>query len=105
MNNYGWNETVMIQAAISNLKDLAIIWYNSLDDLNHTWSEWRELLVYSFPKQHFEERLIRGVKKIEKSMVQFYYEKLALIRSCGFFGDGSRSSNRRIKYNISLVFF
>lgn len=83
---YGWSEQTKIFAATSNLRGYAKTWYTGLNNLCHTWDEWKSLLAEAFPSERDYDTLLRKmldrVRRPQEDLLKYYYEKLALINAC-----------------------
>ncbi|KAJ8737072.1 hypothetical protein PYW07_000343 [Mythimna separata] len=90
---YGWDERTVIHFAMQKLQGLAKTWYESLNSLLFTWSEWQHKLRCAFPfDQNYGqslEEMLRRKSKFDEPLETYYYEKLALLNHCDI--DGKRA--------------
>lgn len=87
---YGWDDRTTIHFSMQKLQGLAKIWYQSLNTILYTWSEWQEKLLKAFPSeqnygQSLEEMLKRK-SRYNEPIENYFYEKLALINQCEITG-------------------
>ncbi|KAJ8912383.1 hypothetical protein NQ315_014751 [Exocentrus adspersus] len=61
-------------------------WFNSLNNINLTWNEWKDLIVRTFPEHHdFASVLRRQVNRTKlpwETWDEYYFEKCELLRAC-----------------------
>lgn len=88
---YSWNEPTMIYAATSHLKGFAKTWYDGLTNVNHSWVEWKGMFLGAFPTRTDCETLLPKMlerkKQPSEDMLQYLFEKLALITACELQGN------------------
>lgn len=87
---YGWNEREVIHFALPKLTGIAKTWYQGLDTVLYSWSEWKRKLIESFPcKDDYAELLMEMLAKrvrYGESLEHYYYSKINLINRCGIKG-------------------
>ncbi|KAJ8984471.1 hypothetical protein NQ317_006131 [Molorchus minor] len=90
-----WDEKMIIYVMQSRLSGLARDWYNSLDSYNLTWTQWKELILKSFPSKQDYARKLRALlsrKKLRiESWDQYYFRKMEMIRGCDISGKNAVS--------------
>ncbi|XP_072939863.1 uncharacterized protein [Epargyreus clarus] len=87
---YGWDDRTTTHFAMQKLQGLARIWYEGLNSVLFSWSEWREKLINAFPcEQNYGqalEEMLRRRSKINEPIEVYFYEKLALLSQCDIVG-------------------
>lgn len=87
---YGWDDKTTIHFSMQKLQGLAKTWYQSLNTILFTWSEWQEKLIKAFPsEQNYGQSLedmLRRKSTYNEPIENYYYEKLALINQCEITG-------------------
>lgn len=87
---YGWDDKTTIHFAMQKLQGLAKTWYESLDTILFTWTEWQEKLAHAFPfEQNYGQSLedmLKRKSKYNEPIEVYYYEKLALLNLCDIVG-------------------
>lgn len=87
---YGWEEREIIHFALPKLTGVARTWYQGLNTVLFSWTEWKRKLVESFPcRQDYAEILIEMLGKHARygeSLEQYYYAKINLLNRCGIGG-------------------
>ncbi|KAJ8713619.1 hypothetical protein PYW07_013989 [Mythimna separata] len=75
---YGWDERTVKHFAMQKLQGLAKTWYESLNSLLFTWSEWQHKLRCAFPfDQNYGqslEEMLRRKSKFDEPLETYYYE-------------------------------
>lgn len=75
---------------MQKLQGLAKVWYEGLNTILYTWSEWQEKLTAAFPcEQNYGqilEEMLRRKTKFGEPVENYYYEKLALLNQCDING-------------------
>lgn len=88
-----WSDELTSHYALAKLKGIAADWYNGLPSVNHTWSEWKLILVRAFPISENYPKLLRDMlsrmKKPSESYAEYYYSKLRLVSACGIEGKNA----------------
>lgn len=83
---YGWEDKEIIHYALPKLTGVAKSWYQSLPTMKHTWIEWKNKLIESFPiREDYAELLTEMLAKRVKygeSLEQYYYAKMNLLNRC-----------------------
>ncbi|CAK1554040.1 unnamed protein product [Leptosia nina] len=83
---YTWSDTVMAFYLQDKLRGQARKWYNRLDDYDHTWQEWKVLLLRAFPKHRdygsLLEEMMQRKKLPNESMTKYYQDKATLCFRC-----------------------
>ncbi|KAJ3650016.1 hypothetical protein Zmor_021729 [Zophobas morio] len=81
-----WDERIMVQHMHNRLDGVARNWYNDLLDYNHTWAEWKDLFMKTFPEHndfaHLLKTMIERKKQPDESWAVYYFDKVGLIRAC-----------------------
>ncbi|KAJ3651708.1 hypothetical protein Zmor_017728 [Zophobas morio] len=81
-----WDERIIVQHMHNRLDGVARNWYNDLVDYNHTWAEWKDLFMKTFPKHndfaHLLKTMIERKKQPGESWAVYYFDKVGLIRAC-----------------------
>lgn len=87
---HGWSDTAVSSFALENLRGVAKTWYDGLTTVDFSWTEWKEKLFEAFTDHTLlPEKLsimLARMKTRNESMMKFFFEKAALVRSCGFEG-------------------
>lgn len=82
---FHWTPEFTIAAALSKLKGFAKTWFNCLESWKYSWPEWKEKLIAAFPPRDYcqllEDMLARR-KLPDESYLQYYHEKMVLIKAC-----------------------
>lgn len=90
-----WDEHTKIYHMQNRLSGLARTWYNNLTAYTHTWDEWKNLLLRTFPVHHdfatTLKALVARVKDPKESMIQYYFGKLELLQACKITGKDAVS--------------
>ncbi|KAG5882023.1 hypothetical protein JTB14_023076 [Gonioctena quinquepunctata] len=65
-------------------------WYHSLTSYPSTWSEWKVLIVKTFP-DHVDyatvlRKMLNRTKQVDETMTNYYFSKLELLRTCQISG-------------------
>lgn len=81
-----WDDITKIYHMQSRLTGIAKSWYENLQSYNHTWDQWKEMIVKTFPEfNDFAstlKKLIFRVKLSNETMTQYYFAKMQLLRAC-----------------------
>lgn len=87
---YGWDERTVIHFAMQKLQGLAKTWYESLNSILYSWSEWQQKLISAFPfEQNYGQSLedmLKRKSRYNEPLEIYYYEKLALLNRCDIEG-------------------
>lgn len=87
---YGWDDKTTIHFSMQKLQGLAKIWYQSLNTILFTWTEWQEKLLKAFPcEQNYGQSLedmLRRKSRFNEPIENYFYEKLALLNQCEITG-------------------
>lgn len=87
---YDWNEREIIHFALPKLTGVAKTWYQGLNTVLYSWTEWKRKLIESFPcRQDYAELLTDMLAKRARygePLDQYYYSKINLINRCGITG-------------------
>lgn len=85
-----WDESLMIYNMQSRLAGLARKWHDNLPSYHMNWTEWKGLLMKTFPEhQDFAEmlrKLVLRQKMPEESWERYYFEKNELLSACDITG-------------------
>lgn len=85
-NIHGWDDQTKSYHLQDKLRGQARKWYNRLDEYDHTWEEWRQMLLRAFPKHrdyaNMLEEMINRRKLQNESMTKYYQEKVARCFRC-----------------------
>ena len=81
-----WDDVAAIYNMQARLTGMAKTWYHSLDSLNYSWAEWKQLIVKSFP-DHVDyatalNTMLNRKKLPEENMTSYYFSKMELVRTC-----------------------
>lgn len=91
----GWDDVATIYHMQSRLVGNAKTWYHSLTDYNHTWEEWKRLIIKSFPDHSDYATLLHTMlsrtKQPDETMTTYYFEKMELLRGCEIIGKNAVS--------------
>ncbi|XP_075161385.1 uncharacterized protein LOC142234183 [Haematobia irritans] len=91
----GWDERSKIFALQNKLKGLARSWFENLQSYVSTWTEWKNLVIQSFPDyRDFAEnlkRFVNRVKQPDETMANYYFEKKMLADVCKISGSDAVS--------------
>lgn len=83
---YGWDEKTLIYHMTGNLEGNALLWFGHQQDIDISWEEWKKRLADYFPASRgLAARLhdlVTTNKRREEKVLDFYYKKLALGKSC-----------------------
>lgn len=83
---YNWTELTKSFNLQSKLQGQARVWYNRLDSYDHSWEEWKSMLLKAFPRYHDYATLLDELTSRKKSsnetMTKYYQEKLAMCFRC-----------------------
>lgn len=87
---YGWTDEQTSHFALPKLTGYAKNWYEGLQSILMTWTEWQERLIRAFPSETnyaalLMEMLDRTLKPGE-SVDEYYYDKMILLNACGIKG-------------------
>lgn len=87
---YGWDDKTVIHFAMQKLQGLAKTWYEGLNSILFSWSEWQEKLLTAFPCEdnygQSLEDMLRRKSKISEPIEIYFYEKIALLNRCDIVG-------------------
>ncbi|KAH9632448.1 hypothetical protein HF086_014532 [Spodoptera exigua] len=90
---YGWDDKTVIHFAMQKLQGLAKTWYESLNSILFSWSEWQDKLIAAFPyEQNYGQSLedmLRRKSRPNEPIEVYFYEKIALLNQCDI--DGKRA--------------
>lgn len=83
---YNWSDEQTSHFALPKLTGHAQKWYQGLQTILLTWSEWQERLIRAFPSETnygvlLTEMLERRMR-IGESVDDYYYEKITLLNAC-----------------------
>jgi hypothetical protein len=85
-----WDENTIVQLMQNRLTGLARTWYDNLTDYTYTWSEWKALLVRTFPEHRdFADTFRRAIEREKlpnETMTQYYFGKMNLLQACKISG-------------------
>lgn len=83
---YNWSDEVKSFNLQAKLQGQARVWYNRLDSYEHSWEEWKAMLIKAFPRHHdyasLIEELMARKKLTSETMTKYYQEKLAMCFRC-----------------------
>lgn len=83
---YGWSERQTIHYALPKLVGVAKRWYEGLQSVLFTWSEWQAKLRAAFPAQENYGQMLADMidkrAKFGESLEDYFYDKMALINRC-----------------------
>lgn len=83
---FKWTETTTIYHMQARLRGTGRDWYDNLEDYQHSWEEWKALLLLNFPEPRNHavdmERMRARVKKPDESYEKYYFDKRSLLRPC-----------------------
>lgn len=87
---YNWTDRQTIHYALPKLIGLAKTWYQGLPTIKHTWLQWKDMLMESFPAiENYAELLTdmlnRRVRPGE-SLELYYFAKTNMLNRCRIFG-------------------
>ncbi|CAH2016886.1 unnamed protein product, partial [Acanthoscelides obtectus] len=90
-----WDDVTTIYHMQSRLGGMGRTWYHSLNSLNYTWLEWKELIIKTFP-DHIDyakalRKMLEKTKSHNESMTAYYFSKMELIRTCQIVGKNAVS--------------
>ncbi|KAJ8935218.1 hypothetical protein NQ318_012534 [Aromia moschata] len=73
----GWNEQTIIYHMQSRLSGLAKSWYNSLSDYDHSWEQWKQMIINAFP-EHRDfpstlKKMVARKKMHDESWTEYYF--------------------------------
>lgn len=82
----GWDEPTIIYHMQARLSGLAKSWYNSLNNYDNSWKQWKQMILDAFP-EHRDfpttlKKMISRKKLNEESWTEYYFAKNELLRSC-----------------------
>ncbi|XP_049875596.1 uncharacterized protein LOC126373483 [Pectinophora gossypiella] len=87
---YQWDDRETIYYALPKLVGVAKSWYQGLDTVLHSWTEWKKKLIESFPcREDYAELLTEMLsKKVRygESLEYYYYAKINLLNRCKIHG-------------------
>lgn len=83
---YGWDDAKRAYYMQARLDGSARKWYNRLENYDHSWEQWQDLLSRTFPRS-FEfsemlEELASRKKDPKEPMSKYFYDKLAMCHRC-----------------------
>ncbi|KAG5862457.1 hypothetical protein JTB14_010479 [Gonioctena quinquepunctata] len=86
----GWNDVTTIYHMQSRLSGMSRTWYHSLTSYPSTWSEWKVLIVKTFP-DHVDyatvlRKMLNRTKQVDETMTNYYFSKMELLRTCQISG-------------------
>lgn len=83
---YNWSDETKSFNLQSKLQGQARTWFNRLESYEHTWEEWKSMLIKAFPRYHdyatLLDELMNRKKLPGESMTKYYQEKLAMCYRC-----------------------
>lgn len=84
---YNWTDEQTAHYALPKLEGHAKKWYEGLQTILLTWTEWQDRLMKAFPSESnygalLSEMLDRRMK-IGESIDEYYYDKMLLLNACG----------------------
>ena len=96
----GWDDNTKVFHMQGRLVGLARKWYDNRPTYDLNWTEWKELLLKSFPEHQDYATAIRKMinryKKANESWEEYYFDKLELINACEIINQERRVlSDRR----------
>ncbi|CAG9138002.1 unnamed protein product [Plutella xylostella] len=78
---------------MQKLQGLAKVWYEGLNSILFSWSEWQTKLINAFPcEQNYGQALedmLKRKSRFNEPIELYFYEKLALVNQCDI--DGKRA--------------
>lgn len=85
-----WDETTTIYNMQSRLSGMARTWYHNLNSVNYTWTEWKELIIKTFP-DHIDyakilRKMLNRTKLSTETMTCYYFCKMELLTACQITG-------------------
>lgn len=87
---YGWDDITTVHFAMQKLQGLAKVWYESLESIMYTWSQWQAKLLSAFPfEQNYGqilEDMLKRKSRYNERIETYFYEKLALVNRCDISG-------------------
>lgn len=87
---YGWDDTTTASLALEHLKGVAKGWYEGLDTVAFSWSEWKAKLVGAFTSHtRMADRMTAMLarKKLKnETMMEFYFSNANLVAACNVQG-------------------
>lgn len=88
---YGWDDRTTTHFAMQKLGGLAKVWYEGLNTILFSWSEWQDKLTNAFPfEQSYSQTLedmLQRKSKFNEPIEVYYYEKLSLVNQCDISGE------------------
>lgn len=83
---YNWSNEIKSFNLQSKLQGQARVWFNRLDSYDHSWEEWKSMLIKAFPRCHdyatLLDELVSRKKMSNETMTKYYQEKLAMCYRC-----------------------
>lgn len=90
---YGWDDKTVVHFAMQKLQGLAKTWYQGLNSILFSWSEWQQKLLSAFPcEQNYGQSLedmLKRKSRVNEPIEVYFYEKIALLNQCDI--DGKRA--------------
>lgn len=81
-----WSETNKSFYLQDKLKGQARKWYNRLDEYDHSWADWKQMLIRAFPRHrdygNLLEEMMNRKKLPTESMTKYYQDKVAMCFRC-----------------------
>ncbi|KAL0810790.1 hypothetical protein ABMA28_010107 [Loxostege sticticalis] len=87
---YGWDDRTTTHFAMQKLQGLARTWYEGLNSVLYSWSEWQDKLINAFPFEQNYGQALEGMLKrksrFNEPIEVYFYEKLTLLNQCDIVG-------------------
>ena len=81
-----WDDNTKAFHLQDKLRGQARKWYNRLEDYNHSWDDWKRMLIRTFPRHRdygsMIEEMMHRRKLPSESMTKYYQEKVAMCFRC-----------------------
>lgn len=83
---YKWSDEEKSFNLQSKLQGQARVWFNRLDSYDHTWEDWKSMIIKAFPRYYDYATLLDELtsrKKLQsETMTKYFQEKLAMCYRC-----------------------